>query len=504
VGALKVALEGVASVVSGAADIGANLTRTSQQTGLAVSSVQELGYVAERTGVSATKLTTAVGMFERQLHLVEQGTGKRAANALNELGVSATDVATAMRTPGGMNQLLFEVSDKLAAMPNTGERAAIMLELFGRQSGAVGAALAQGSRALKEQIQHFKDLGAEISDEQVGALQNLKTKIVDLHVSWEAFKTKAVAALAPLLERLITAFTDLAHVVGDAMVRASEILQDHWGELIALVGGLVTAFIALRAEALLTGLLAAAPFVLMAVLIGALILIVNDLWVGFHGGRSVLLDLGQAFVDWVKVAHPAIYSIIEVAEQVGEKLIEIAHKLGLVGREARALAALTDKHHSDDRISNLESQETTAGETYAKLRSDLEDAKAGRGAGGTAMVPAIEQALQVKATQLQQIKTQLDAEKLHRNKLQDDYGDPDDKDKNYYQVYNHVASKTDTSPWANAGQNAPAAGPSVTVGELHVHSASGDPKDTEKAVKDALNDLAGSLSNLIPSGKVRR
>jgi hypothetical protein len=341
--------------------------------------------------------------------------------------------------------------------------------------------------------QHFRDLGAELDDNTIGSLRNMRQTIVDLHVSWEAFKTKAVAALAPVIE-----------IVINAMTRFVGIVEDHWPVLMALVAGLTTAFIALRAEALLTGLLAVAPFVLMGILIGALTLIVNDLWVGFNGGRSVLFDLGQAFVDWVKVAHPAIYSIIEDIETVGGKLLEVVHKLGLVGREMRAIGAIGELRRTADRMENLSTQQREAGETYGKLQSDLVDAQAGRGAGGAAMVPAIEEALAVQATRLQQIKVQLDAEKLHRNKLQDDYGDPDDKDKNYYQVYNHVAPKTDTSPWANAGQNAPAAGPSVTVGELHVHSASGDPKDTEKAVKDALNDLAGSLSNLIPSGKVRR
>jgi hypothetical protein len=505
VGALKVALEGVASVITGAADIGTHLALTSQQTGLAVSSVQEFGYIAERTGVNARSLTMGVGMLERQLHQIEEGGGKRAAKALAELGISTADVADAMKRPGGAADMLLEIGDKLAAMPNTAERAAIMMELFGRYSSGVAVALAKGSPALREMIQHFKDLGAEISDDQVSALQNLKGRIVDLHVSWEAFKTKAVAALAPLLDRLITAFTDLAHVVGDAMVRASEALQAHWATLIAVVAGLAAAFIALRAEALLTGLISLAPFVLLGVLIGALILIVNDLWVGFHGGRSVLLDLADAFVEWVKVAHPTVYSVIEAVEKLGQTIATIAEKLGLVTREFKALrAAMSDDNSpvlSKRRIENLETQQNEAGQKFANLQADLATAQSDP--TRAYMIPALQQAIATQATRLSQIKTQLDAEKVHANKIDDDYGDPDNH--NRYSFEPVVAPKVDTTPWANAGASPMAAGPSVHIENLHVTA---DTEKDAKAITDALGakllDIAGALGNGIPSGKVRR
>jgi hypothetical protein len=126
VGALKVALEGIAGVVSGAADAGTHIAQLAASTGLSTAQVQEWGYVAEQAGGSADSFSRGVAQLDRFLRNFAAGGGSRGfASTMAQLGISVEDARAALADPQGLDRMLLRISDRFRTMGDTAERAAI-------------------------------------------------------------------------------------------------------------------------------------------------------------------------------------------------------------------------------------------------------------------------------------------------------------------------------------------------------------------------------------------
>jgi hypothetical protein len=108
-----------------------------------------------------------------------------------------------------------------------------------------------------------------------------------------------------------------------------------------ILGGLGAAFLILKAKAVGAAIASGAawalsllPIVLLAALIAAVILVVEDLWQWFTGGESVLKDLRtwfvDAFVGWIEAAERELRVFIS---WVTDKIDDLADKLlGFLGQ----------------------------------------------------------------------------------------------------------------------------------------------------------------------------
>lgn len=345
------AAQGLVDLVSGAADVGINLSKMSQQMGLSVQSTQEWGYVAQQSGANMQQLGTAIGMFEKSMLMISQGSGsKQIKAALGQLGITSSDISDGLKKPDGLNALLYKAADALQKMGNTGERAALMQELFGRRSAGAAVALAQGGDALKKWIEHYREMGIELSETDVGNLKGLKNGINDLKDVFNGLINQSIAKTAPALNKALESMTkflvkhreQIEHflvrtietlikafdMLGEAVnwfVDQGEQLLGHWGfqaaaitALVVLFGSLALAATAAAVATIAEWVIAEAPFIAIAVLvialavyIGVVLGVIQDLWIGMNGGHSVIMDLSKAFMDWLELTHPKLWAFLE-------------------------------------------------------------------------------------------------------------------------------------------------------------------------------------------------
>jgi hypothetical protein len=118
---------GITALVMPVARVGDKFLKLSQKTGVSVEALMALDYAAKLSDVSTEGLTEAmqklsIAMFDSRFE------GAEGSKALKALGVTATDTAGQMRPT---EQVLLDLADMFAAMPDGAGKAALAVKIFG-------------------------------------------------------------------------------------------------------------------------------------------------------------------------------------------------------------------------------------------------------------------------------------------------------------------------------------------------------------------------------------
>lgn len=206
---IYVGFSAVRGVMSWAEEKAHEATETlsrSKQIGVSTKTLQEWSYVAQRSGSNAKEFAVAIGQTERALRSYAAGKGsKMAAESFKAFGISSNFAAKELRKPGGLNDILFRISERAQKAGNTGLTAARMMGFAGRYARGFAADMEQGPKALREQIQHVHEIGGVLSDDQLNSLKEMNTSILDAKTSLNALLTQALAAIAPEIIKIANA-----------------------------------------------------------------------------------------------------------------------------------------------------------------------------------------------------------------------------------------------------------------------------------------------------------
>ena len=238
---------GLASLAKGAIDAADDMNDLSQKTGVSVERLSQFDQAAKASGTSLDAVSGA--MIKLGKGLTSSDTGP-AANALKNLGLSATDANGKLKNT---DQIVLEVADKFKAMPDGAKKSALAVDLFGK-AGADMIPLLNGGRKAVESLgitmtTKFAQGAAGANDKLV----ILQTKVVELSV-------KLGTALMPTLNKV----TDMVISFADGFSKMPGWMQN----TIVVIGGLVIALGPLTQA--LIGVLTAGKM-LMALKLGATI-----------------------------------------------------------------------------------------------------------------------------------------------------------------------------------------------------------------------------------------
>jgi len=178
--------------------------RTAQRLGIGVEAYQELGYAAERSGVSQDTFSMAMQRFTRRAAEAVQGGGE-AEEALERLGIRLTDSAGRMRPTEDM---LAEVADALAGVEDPAERVRLAFQLFDSEGVRMLDMLAEGSDGMAELRARARELGVVIDEEAARAALDFNDALTDLSKAGEGLRNTIGGALLPILTPLVTSLTD--------------------------------------------------------------------------------------------------------------------------------------------------------------------------------------------------------------------------------------------------------------------------------------------------------
>jgi hypothetical protein len=251
---------GLAAMAKGAIDAADNMNDLSQKTGVSVESLSKFQQAANASGTSIEGVGAAMIKLNRNLATGNAG----AAEAMTALGLSAIDASGKLKTT---DQVMLEVADKFAKMPDGANKTAAAMALFGK-AGADMIPLLNGGR------KSIEDLTATMTTKFAKAADELNDKTDTLLAQFLRLGVSLGTALMPAL-----------NLASDLAIKLANAFAAMPGPLQAIVGGVVA----------LT-----AAFVVLAPAISAVISI---------AGVLAGLKIGATIAGWAALAGPAITAI---------------------------------------------------------------------------------------------------------------------------------------------------------------------------------------------------
>ena len=189
---------GMHQLVVPVAEVGEELNKLSQKTAVSVEALSALLYASELSDVSAESLTKALKFLSTAMFDAKVKGGEGSA-ALKAFGVSALDAQGQIRPT---EQVLLDLAEKFAAMPDSAEKAALAVKLFGKNGLDMIPMLNQGRDGLTEMMEEAKRLGLVMSADAARAAEEFNDNMKRLHAVNEGVQRQIGSALLPILADL--------------------------------------------------------------------------------------------------------------------------------------------------------------------------------------------------------------------------------------------------------------------------------------------------------------
>ncbi len=212
---------GLVAMAKGAIDAADNMNDMSQKTGVSVERLSQFDQAARMSGTSIEGVGSALVKLNRGL------VDGKAQEALQGIGISATDAAGKLKPT---DQILLEVANKFAAMPDGAEKSALAMQLFGKAGADMIPMLNMGDEAIKQ-------LAVTMTSDFAKGADNFNDKMEKLNTKFQQLGVEVGSALMPHLERLADGLLGI--------ISAFERLPAPVQGLIVGIGALAAAFVVL-------------------------------------------------------------------------------------------------------------------------------------------------------------------------------------------------------------------------------------------------------------------
>ncbi|MEW5803910.1 MAG: hypothetical protein AB1847_17585 [bacterium] len=345
------------ALAKSAANAGEYAKKMSQSLGLTVESFQELEYAASLSEVSAEEFQISMRRMADTASNAARGI-KTDSQSFQNLGISVMGANGNLKAS---DQLLAEIADKFARMPNSLEKTALANDLFGRSGAYLIPLLNEGSAGIAKLRQEARDLGIVMSTEDAVASDDFGDSIIRLMAAIKGIKNQIGLGLIPVLTEIVsgaqgwimanrelvrstlaeyiqktvtilrsmyvivrgvvdtvkdlaTAFgglnTVIRYVIAALLIfKGLEILYAV-GSMVQAIWKLTSAFMSLGAAAIMSKLAIAAVPLLIGIGIAALILLLEDVIAYFQGRNSITGLLIEAFQKKLPTAFQVVKAVI--------------------------------------------------------------------------------------------------------------------------------------------------------------------------------------------------
>lgn len=195
----------VGASVKAAADYGDQLDNMAQRTGVAVEELSRLQYAAKLSDTSTEALAKGIGNLSKLMVGAASG-GAESGKLFERFGISLRNADGTMRST---TEVLYDLSDVFAAMPDGPEKTALAMDFFGKKLGAeLIPLLNQGSAGLREMGDEAERLGLVLSAEQAKAAAEFNDNLDRLGQLSKSVAVSLGNALIPALNGLFGKLSD--------------------------------------------------------------------------------------------------------------------------------------------------------------------------------------------------------------------------------------------------------------------------------------------------------
>jgi Phage-related minor tail protein len=273
--------------VKGEVEVNAHLQDMATRLDVSATLLRSFGIITQDVGIDADSAARSLGFLEKNLGEAATKGGQSAAT-FARLGVATKDAHGNARP---LVDVLGDVAEGIAKLPDQNARAAASMEIFGREGRSLVPILARGREGMQELLEEADALGNGLGDEFYADVKQAADGFEHFEHVIRSLKDRALAAILPAVTELGEVLEDSAKWVLE-LDKDTHLLQAAFVTMAIVVGVLLV-------DALVTATAAAwalvAPFVVgFAVpiaIVGALVWIFQDLYKAIKGGHSVIANL---------------------------------------------------------------------------------------------------------------------------------------------------------------------------------------------------------------------
>jgi hypothetical protein len=228
------ALASITALSQRFAGLGDELSKARDRTGIAASSLSELGYAAEQSGTDLATVEKAVAKMQRGITEANAGS-KSMAEAFQAIGLSTKKLAAL-----NPEQQFLAVGEAISRIQDPTRRAAAAMDVFGKSGTQLLPLLISDIEALRKEA---RDLGVVISDDDAKNATNLGDAFDRVKKSLGGIATQLGAAIAVPFTKIANALASIVGKVSAWVAVNRDVVRTVAAVAGAMVvaGGLVTA-----------------------------------------------------------------------------------------------------------------------------------------------------------------------------------------------------------------------------------------------------------------------
>lgn len=304
--AVSVVGAGIGLAIRGQLNAADRLAKTSQQIGVPVETLSQLEHAAKLSGISFGNMETAL---RRLSQVIVDDNDK-----LGQLGIAVRDVNGEVRPTV---DVMADLADVLAQMPDGAEKTALAMELMGRSGTEMIPMLNKGGDALRAMMEEADRLGLTISQETAEAAERFNDNLTRLGGQMQGIVRIVTAELAPVLEKISDVVVEVAGKFGE--------LSPEMRRIIGIVAGITVVLgpvlIALGSLVLVIGALSAPVLAVIGVFAGlaALFALFPD---EAKAVINVVIDLAKMAFEPLKLAVGFVIETFKELKPTIEAVIE--------------------------------------------------------------------------------------------------------------------------------------------------------------------------------------
>jgi hypothetical protein len=207
-GALAVGLAAVFSVqaIRRSIEYAGSIGEVAQQLGVAARDLQVYRYAASQSGIAQQEMERGLQRLTRELGLAGHSASQQ-GSIFTRLGIDVRNAAGQIKSAG---DVMPEIADAIARIPDEATRGIVLFRLFGRAGQQLAPLFREGAQGIRDFTQRAEELGLVLSDSEIANADRTADKIAELNQALSANLSRIVSQNADSILKLAAALASLA------------------------------------------------------------------------------------------------------------------------------------------------------------------------------------------------------------------------------------------------------------------------------------------------------
>lgn len=216
------AIVGVKKLIGDTINFADNIGKLSTRLGESTEFLSEMGFVAERSGVTFQAMSVGIQRANRRMAEARQGFGE-AKKVLEELDLELNNADGSARN---FEQILPDLADKINGLSSDQDKLRIAFKLFDTEGVSFLQFLKSGSKGIEQLRTEARSLGLSLDKDATDRAAQAADALTDFQGATKGLTTEIVLSLLPALSDWTEGMTTLITGFDQARIRARVWAED--------------------------------------------------------------------------------------------------------------------------------------------------------------------------------------------------------------------------------------------------------------------------------------